>query len=238
VVARWLPEGAGGPRISVIVPVLNEGESIGATLRSLQAWRSKGAEIIVVDGGSSDDTVAQARDVCDRVLDSPRGRARQMNAGAAVARGRLLIFLHADTQLPDDAFAMLDALADAPRLWGRFDVRIDGAHPFLPVIAAAMNRRSRWSGVATGDQAMFVSRELFSLIGGFPDIALMEDVALSKRLRRLCPPRCLRAQVLTSGRRWLRGGVLRTVLLMWGLRLAYVLGVPPATLARWYRHAR
>lgn len=236
--ARSLPEATGGPRISVIVPVLNEGPGIGAALQPLQGWRGKGAEIIVVDGGSSDDTVAQARDVCDRVLASPRGRARQMNAGAAVARGRLLLFLHADTALPEDAFAMLDALADAPRLWGRFDVRIDGAHPLLPVIAAAMNLRSRWTGVATGDQAMFVSRELFSLSGGFPDIALMEDVALSKRLRREVSPRCLRAKVLTSGRRWLRGGVLRTVLLMWSLRLAYVFGLAPTTLARWYRHAR
>jgi len=238
VVARSPPEGAGGPRISVVVPVLNEGAGIGAALQPLQAWRGKGAEIVVVDGGSSDDTVVQARDLCDRVLDAQRGRARQMNAGAAVARGRLLLFLHADTQLPADAFAMLDALVDTPRLWGRFDVKIDGAHPLLRVIASAMNRRSRWTGVATGDQAVFVSRELFSLIGGFPDIALMEDVALSKRLRRQCPPRCLRAQVLTSGRRWLRGGVLRTVLLMWSLRLAYVLGVAPTTLARWYRHAR
>ncbi len=236
--ARSLPEGAGAPRISVIVPVLNEGAGIGAALQPLQGWRGKGAEIIVVDGGSSDDTVAQARDVSDRVLAAPRGRARQMNAGAAIARGRLLLFLHADTRLPDDALVVLDALVDAPRLWGRFDVKIDGAHPLLAVIAAAMNRRSRWTGVATGDQAMFVSRELFSLIGGFPDIVLMEDVALSKRLRRLCPPRCLRAQVLTSGRRWLRGGVLRTMFLMWGLRLAYVLGVAPTTLARWYRHAR
>lgn len=226
------------PRISVIVPVLNEATVLVDTLAALAAWRSDGAEVIVVDGGSTDDTVARARPHCDRLLTAPRGRAAQMNAGAAVARGRLLVFLHADTRLPPAAAGLLATIADEHIAWGRFDVQIDGEHWLLPVIARLMNWRSRVTRIATGDQAIFVSRALFVAVGGFDHIELMEDIALSRRLRRHCAPRCLRAQVRTSGRRWLQRGVLRTALLMWGLRLAYVLGVEPARLARWYRHAR
>jgi rSAM/selenodomain-associated transferase 2 len=182
--------------------------------------------VIVVDGGSIDGTPELAAGLCDRLLSAPRGRALQMNAGARAAQGDVLVFLHADTRLP--------AAFDIPRTsrWGRFDVRIEGRHPLLKIIAWAMNLRSRLSGIATGDQAMFVRRELFP---GFPEIALMEDIALSRLLKRRGRPTCLRQKVVTSGRRWESRGVLRTVLLMWSLRLLYFLGASPARLARWYR---
>jgi rSAM/selenodomain-associated transferase 2 len=186
----------------------------------------------VVDGGSSDGTAELAAPFCDRVLKSEKGRARQMNAGAAVARGDALLFLHADTRLPADADrAALAALERAP--WGRFDVRIEGRHPLLPVVAAAMNLRSRLTGIATGDQAIFVRRDAFR---GFPEIPLMEDVAFSAAMAER--PACLRQKVVTSGRRWERGGVVRTVLLMWRLRFLYAIGVPPARLARDYADRR
>jgi len=236
--ARGVTDAVTPPRVSIIVPVLNEAAGIATALAPLQPWRRTGAEVLVVDGGSDDDTPRLAAAWCDRVIEAPRGRARQMNAGAAAARGALLLFLHADTRLPADAPAVLSALPTHGPLWGRFDVRIDGRDPLLPIVACLMNWRSRLTRVATGDQAMFVTRELFARSGGFPDIELMEDVALSKRLRRVSAPVNLRQRVTTSGRRWVQGGTLRTVLLMWGLRLGYVLGVTPATLARWYRHAR
>ena len=186
----------------------------------------------MVDGGSEDRTAAIAAALADRVLVAPRGRARQMNAGAAAAGGQALVFLHADTRLPPDADRWIaDSLIG--HAWGRFDVRIESAHPLLRVVACAMNLRSRLTGIATGDQAIFVRRTAFA---GFPDIALMEDIAFSKAMKRRGPPACLRARVTTSGRRWERGGVLRTVLLMWRLRLAYFLGVSPDELARRYGH--
>lgn len=223
--------------VSVIVPVLDEAAHIVDTLVPLQVWRRSGAEILVVDGGSRDGTPQLAAPLCDRLLNAPRGRARQMNAGAAAARGALLVFLHADTRLPPSAPATLDALPLRDTLWGRFDVRIEGRGALLPIVALLMNQRSRLTGVATGDQAIFVARALFARVGGFPDIELMEDVALSKRLRRESAPLCLRLRATTSGRRWEQGGTLRTILLMWGLRFAYVCGVAPATLARWYRRS-
>lgn len=226
------------PLVSIVMPVLDEAAGIGAALVRLQPLRRRGCEVIVVDGGSRDRTVALATPACDRVAVSLPGRATQMNAGARVARGDVLLFLHADTQLPDDADRLvLEAVADARHSWGRFDVRIAGRPAMLRVIAAMMNLRSRLTAVATGDQAIFCRRTAFDAVGGFPMLPLMEDVAISKQLRRLGPPACLRARVTTSGRRWEKHGVARTVLLMWRLRLAYFIGVDPARLARSYpRH--
>ena len=219
-------------RLSVVVPALNEAAGIGAFLRALAPLRARGHEVIVVDGGSSDDTARLAAPYCDRVLQAPRGRAAQMNAGAAAATGGALLFLHADTRLPEDAdAAVLGALAT--HAWGRFDVTIDSDDPRLAVIAFFINRRSRLTGIATGDQAIFVRRDAFA---GFPPIALMEDVAFSRNMKRVSPPACLAARVLTSARRWERHGVARTVLLMWRLRWRYWLGADPDELARRYPH--
>jgi len=225
--------------LSVVVPALNESETIVATLAPLQPWRRRGAEVLVVDGGSGDSTPALATPFADRVLRGPRGRARQMNAGAEAADGQVLVFLHADTRLPEDADgAVLRAVTEDGRCWGRFDVRLEGAdrHPLLRLVGRMMNARSRLTGIATGDQALFVTRAAFRAVGGFPDQPLMEDIALSRALKRRCgPPACLRERALTSSRRWEQGGVIRTILRMWALRLAYFLGVDPARLARWYR---
>jgi rSAM/selenodomain-associated transferase 2 len=224
-------------RLSIIMPVLDEGEGIAAALDALAELRGLGVEIIVVDGGSHDATVQRARLRADQVLTAPRGRASQMNAGAAKAAGDVLLFLHADTALPPEAERLvLDGLARSGRRWGRFDVTIDGRHPMLKLVAAMMNLRSRISGIATGDQAIFVKRELFQAAGGFPEIPLMEDIALSKRLKRLGRPLCLRERAITSGRRWETHGVFRTILLMWRLRLAYFFGADPAALAGRYRY--
>lgn len=220
--------------LSVIIPALNESTAIAATLESLQALRAHRHELIVVDGGSSDDTAAVAAARCDRVLQAERGRARQMNAGAAAARGELLWFVHADTLVPARALEALTAALAQGRRWGRFDVRLSGTAPSLRLIAWAMNRRSCLTGVATGDQGIFVERALFEAVGGFPDIPLMEDVALCKRLRRHSRPACLPGPLVTSSRRWERDGVWRTVLLMWRLRLAYFLGADPRRLHRAY----
>jgi rSAM/selenodomain-associated transferase 2 len=221
--------------LSIIVPVLNEEAGIVATLQALSPLRARGTEVVVVDGGSRDRTAALARPLCDRLMSAPRGRASQMNAGAGAARGDVLLFLHADTRLPADTDRLvLDGLARAGRAWGRFDVRIDGRHPLFPLIAATMNLRSRLTGIATGDQAVFVDRTAFAAAGGYPDIALMEDIVLSRRLKRLGRPLCLSARALTSGRRWETHGVVRTILTMWRLRLAFYLGAEPATLATSY----
>ena len=222
-------------KISIIVPALNEAEGIDAVLMGLALLRNRGHELIVVDGGSSDDTVALARRAADRVVAAPRGRSSQMNAGAALARGEVLLFLHADTRLPENADTrILQGLAAGGKAWGRFDVRIEGKSRLLPVIAFFMNLRSRATGIATGDQAMFVRREAFWRAGGFPPLELMEDIALSRSLKCLSRPLCLADEVVTSGRRWERRGVLRTVLLMGWLRLAFFLGAAPANLARLY----
>jgi rSAM/selenodomain-associated transferase 2 len=219
-------------RLSVVVPVLDEAETIADHLQSLAPLRAEGAEVIVVDGGSADDTLARARPGADRVLTATRGRARQMNAGAEAAGGDVLLFLHADTRLPPAADARIrEALAAGGRAWGRFDVRIANGGRFLAVVAALMNRRSRLTGIATGDQAIFVTRAAFTAAGGYPDIPLMEDIVLSRRLKRLSRPACLTARVTTSGRRWERNGVARTVLTMWRLRLAFFLGADPRALA-------
>jgi rSAM/selenodomain-associated transferase 2 len=223
------------PQLSIIVPVLDEAESIGRALKALVPLRERGAEVIVADGGSGDGTLELARPLADRTIVAPRGRAAQMNAGAAAAHGDVLLFLHADTALPPDADLMIwEGLRDLSWKWGRFDVRIDGRSVLLPMVAFMMNWRSLATGIATGDQAMFVTRETFAAAGGFPDVPLMEDIALSKRLKRIGRPLCLAVKVTTSGRRWDRHGAIRTILLMWRLRLAYFFGADPAALARRY----
>ena len=224
--------------LSIIMPVLDEAEVIADALQALAAYRQRGVEVIVVDGGSRDRTPDIARALADRVIAAPRGRAAQMNAGAAHARGGVLLFLHADTRLPGDADRLvLEAIERSDRPWGRFDVAIAGRSPLLAMVAFTTNLRSRLTGIATGDQAMFATREAFTRAGGFPDIALMEDIALSRRLKHISPPLCLWDKASTSGRRWEQRGVLRTIMLMWRLRLAYFLGAEPAALARRYGYA-
>ncbi len=217
-------------KLSIVVPVLNEADALAGGLAALAPLRLRGHEVIVADGGSEDGSRELAVPLADRVIAAPRGRAAQMNAGAAVASGAALLFLHADTRLPPDADALLRA-ALRRHAWGRFDIRIEGRSPLLAMIGFFMNLRSRLSGIATGDQAIFVRRDAFC---GFPEIELMEDIAFSKAMKRISPPACLRERVLTSGRRWERRGVLRTMLLMWRLRLAYFLGAAPDELARRY----
>ncbi len=220
-------------RLRVVMPVLNEGDALPRRLMALRSLRERGVEIVVVDGGSTDNTWAVARALADRVLLAPRGRATQMNAGARGSHADALLFLHADTELPADVDGLIGQALQV-RLWGRFDVCIDGAHPMLRVVERLMNLRSRLSGVATGDQAMFVRRTAFEAEGGFAALPLMEDIDLSRRLKRRGPPACLRAQVTTSGRRWEKQGVWRTILLMWQLRARYALGADPDALARGY----
>jgi rSAM/selenodomain-associated transferase 2 len=222
-------------RLSIIVPVLNEAAVIADTLDALAPLRAQGHDVIVADGGSSDGTPGLLAGRADTVLDAPRGRATQMNAGAARARGDVLLFLHADTRLPPQADTLVARALQRGTDWGRFDVRIAGRSRLLPLIAALMNLRSRLTGIATGDQAIFVRRALFERIGGFADIALMEDIDLSRRLRAQGSPACLRERVVTSGRRWDTHGVWRTVWLMWRLRWRYWRGEPADVLAKAYR---
>lgn len=221
--------------LSIVIPVLNEGARLTACLETLARLRDEGAQVIVCDGGSTDDTVARGRGAGVPVVSSGRGRARQMNAGARQADGNLLVFLHADTIVGPPACKRLLELAATPgEVWGRFDVRLSGDGLAFRVIEFMMNVRSRYTGIATGDQLMFVSRALFHQVGGFEEVALMEDIRLCAALRRRVHPICPRETVLTSSRKWREEGVVRTVLLMWRLRLAHFLGADPASLARRY----
>lgn len=223
-------------RLSVVIPALNEVAGMSAVLHALAPLAARGAQLLVADGGSVDGTVALAQAGGAQVVQAPRGRAVQMNAGAQQATGDVLLFLHADTRLPPDADRLIaQALASSPQVWGRFDVRIEGQPRLLRVIAACMNRRSRWTGIATGDQALFMTRAAFDAVAGFPVQPLMEDIEISRRLLKLSRPACLRARVVTSGRRWETQGVWRTVLLMWRLRLAYWRGAAPERLAALYK---
>ncbi len=220
-------------RLSIIIPVLNEGDRILRLLSSLQDARSEGHEIIVADGGSEDGTCERALPLADRVVRCPRGRAQQMNAAAALASREVLFFLHADSALPAGFAALiLDAMRRGR--WGRFDIRLDGDRFMLRVVEWFMNRRSRWSGISTGDQGLFVERKLFEAVGKFPAIALMEDIAITKQLRAIEAPICLRERITTSSRRWEKNGIWRTIWLMWRLRYAYWRGADPADLARIY----
>lgn len=223
-------------RLSIIIPTLDEAAVIRRLLQSLQVLRDAGHELILVDGGSSDDTRRLARPLVDQLLVSPPGRAGQLNTGARAASGDVLWFLHADSRVPRAVMMELpDALLRAASVWGRFDVRLSGRHPMLRLVAFMMNWRSRLTGIATGDQGIFVRRSAFFAVDAFPDIPLMEDIAISRQLRRLARPSCLRQRLVTSGRRWERHGLLKTILLMWRLRLAFACGADPANLARHYR---
>ena len=222
--------------LAIVMPVLDEAGTLPAVLDALQPLRQRGVQLVVADGGSQDTTVALARDGADQVITAPRGRASQMNAGAAACDAAMLLFLHADTRLPPQADALVrQALKSQP--WGRFDVQIDSPHPMLRVVSAMMNVRSRLTGIATGDQAMFVRRDVFDALGGFPDVPLMEDIRLSSLLKRHGRPACLREKVHTSARRWQRHGIWRTIWLMWRLRAAHALGADPAQLAVDYGYA-
>lgn len=223
-------------RISIIIPTLNEAENIQPTLDRLQPLRSRGHEVILVDGGSSDDTVDMARPEVDRILNSEPGRAHQMNVGASQARGDIFWFLHADTLIPELADQIIDTVVDnKSRAWGRFDVRLSGKDRRFRLIEWMMNRRSRLTGIATGDQGIFITRALFKKIDGFAEQPLMEDIEISRRLKRHARPTCLKQKLITSSRRWEARGIWRMVFLMWRLRLRYALGGDPHKLARLYR---
>lgn len=230
--AEPAPGPAAPTTLAIVMPVLNEAPRLAAALQALQPLRQRGVQLIVVDGGSQDNTLAVAQTRADRVLSAPCGRGAQMNLGALASQSELLIFLHADTQLPDQADELVRrALRGQKAAWGRFDVRIDSRLPLLRVVGWMMNLRSRWTGIATGDQALFVKRQLFVQLGGFADQPLMEDIHLCQRLKQHSPPVCLRQQVITSGRRWEQHGPWRTIWLMWRLRAAYFFGADPAQLA-------
>jgi rSAM/selenodomain-associated transferase 2 len=222
-------------QLSIIIPTLNEVRTIEFFLQRLSALRKRGAEVIIVDGGSDEGTLEIARRFSDQTLSSPPGRAVQMNAGAALAKGQILLFLHADSVLPEDTDHLItQALKKTARVWGRFDIRIDSAHPVLRIVAMMINLRTRMTGIATGDQAIFVRSEIFNSIGGYPTIALMEDIALSKLLLAKSKPVSIDARVTTSARRWTKNGIFRTIILMWRLRLCYFFGTDPKRLAHLY----
>lgn len=221
-------------RFSIIIPTLNEARFIHACLLDLQTLKNK-SEIIIVDGGSTDNTLEIAKPLADKIIISSQGRAKQMNAGAKLAKGETLVFIHADTFLPENALDLItQALSKTNPGWGRFNVQLKGNHILLKVIAALMNIRSCLTNIATGDQVLFVSKQLFDKVGGYPDIALMEDIELCTNLKRLSPSICLKAKVTSSGRRWEKNGVFKTILLMWRLRLGHFFGENPDILSTLY----
>jgi rSAM/selenodomain-associated transferase 2 len=223
-------------RISIIIPTLNEAEHIKSTLMCLEPIRMDGHEVIVVDGGSKDATVNEVKSRADIVITSAPGRALQMNAGARQATGDVLWFLHADSQVSRVAAEqILLALKNQNNYWGRFNIRLSGKHILFRIVELLMNLRSRLTGIATGDQGIFVRRDCFEAIGGFSKIPLMEDIEISRRLKKWSWPCCIHDTIKTSSRRWEEYGILSTVLLMWRLRLAYAFGVSPEKLAHEYK---
>ncbi|WP_246286461.1 TIGR04283 family arsenosugar biosynthesis glycosyltransferase [Vreelandella maris] len=230
------------PRLSIVVPVLNEALTLAQHLTALQSLRAQGVEVLVVDGESGDDSIRVAKPLADRVLSSPPGRGVQMNVGAQHASASTLLFLHADTQLPEGAVEQITHAmkphAIKTHAWGRFDIQLSGRSGWLPVVSWMMNKRSRLTGIATGDQGIFMSARTFKAVGGFPEQPLMEDIELSKRLKRVSPPACLTAKVISSGRRWDQYGAWKTIRLMWRLRYRYWRGVSATQLAKEYRNAR
>lgn len=222
-------------KLSIIVPVLNEAETLARFLGYLQQLRAMGHEVIVVDGGSHDDSPSIALSLCDLLVNADSGRARQMNAGAAQAAGDYLLFLHADTRLPEPFNDWFHLISSSDAQWGRFNLALTGQQWQFRVIENCINWRSRLTKIATGDQALFVRRQQFLLIGGFANIALMEDIELCRRLKRKSAPLCLTMPVITSSRRWEERGILRTIGLMWSLRCRYFFGADPAQLVKRYQ---
>jgi len=220
--------------LSIILPVINEEATLPDVLARLQYLRQLGHEIIVVDGGSRDNSLMLAQQAADNVIVSQPGRAVQMNSGAELATGDVLLFLHADTVLPEGVEQILSEIV-GDTFWGRFDVRLSGERLIFRIIESMMNLRSRITSVATGDQAIFIKRSLFEKVGGYPEIALMEDIAISKQLRRVVKQVCVRNKGVTSSRRWEDRGVIKTLLLMWKLRLYYFFGMSPQKISRMYR---
>jgi rSAM/selenodomain-associated transferase 2 len=224
-------------RISVIIPALNEESIIASTLEAVRPLAPD--EVLVVDGGSTDQTREIVACTDATLTSSARGRAEQMNHGARLARGDVFLFLHADTRLPRSALRDIrSALEDPQWVGGRFDVRLEGDHRIYGLIGALINLRSRLTKVATGDQAIFVRREVYEEIGGFPNLPLIEDIAFSRSLKKKGKVACLKSQVATSARRWEREGIWQTVLRMWALRILYLAGVSPYRLKRFYSDAR
>lgn len=223
---------------SIIIPTLNEENSIPACLSVLQPLRGR-CEIIIADGGSTDRTRTLAEDLADKVILSEKGRARQMNSGSQHASGHVLLFLHADTFLPENAIDMIQKQLENGKQWGRFDIQLNGDHFMFRIIGQMMNWRSRLTGIATGDQAIFVTKQAFLAVGRYPEIALMEDIALSKALKRFGRPACLKGEVVSSARKWQQEGIIKTIMLMWDLRLRYFFGADPGALAqRYYRRKK
>ena len=223
-------------KLSVVIPCLNEGDGVEKFLRDLQYLRHQGHQLILVDGGSEPPISTSIASYVDRLLISPPGRAVQMNSGAAIASGDLLWFLHADSQIKPGIESAMLTIPQTGSLWGRFDVRLSGKHPLLRVVEWMMNWRSRITAIVTGDQGLFVQKKLFEKVGGFPQQPLMEDIEISRRLKRIAAPKCLHERLTASSRRWESGGIVSTILLMWGLRFAYWLGVTPTRLAVLYRN--
>lgn len=224
-------------QISIVIPILNEAKHLAGNLQALQGLRDR-CQLVLVDGGSDDAGPQIAEPLVDKVVFSPRGRALQMNAGAEQADAEVLLFLHADTRLPNDALNLINQAIAEGFQWGRFDVAFDSPNAMFCLIAWLMNQRSRLTGISTGDQGLFVTRSAFDAVGGFPQIALMEDIAISSKLKKLGQPCCLTAKVTTSARRWQQHGIFKTILLMWRLRLAYFFGADPDELAaRYYRRS-
>ncbi len=233
--------------VSIVIPILNESESLSRLLAHLAQLQPLPQQVILVDGGSTDDSVMLAKQTIKRltsanklvlnwqIVESTAGRAAQMNAGAALATGEVLLFLHADTLLPRDAIAQVVAATKTAQ-WGRFDVRLDSDQPMLKLVSTMINLRSRLSAIATGDQAIFITRALFEQLGGYPEQPLMEDVELCKRLKGVAKPACLNSKVTTSARRWQQHGTWRTIGLMWQLRFDYWRGVSADNIkARYYK---
>ena len=222
-------------KVSIIIPSLNEGPQLKNFLETIQIWRSEGHEVILVDGGSDDKSNASLGALADTIIKTLPGRAIQMNEGAKHAQHEILFFLHADsTPGKNTLCALTRGLEKSKRVWGRFDIRLSGSHWMLRTIETMMNLRSRLTGIATGDQGIFVCRDIFEQINGYASIELMEDIEISKRLKKFSRPLCLANYITTSSRKWEQKGILKTMMLMWLMRLAYFLGVSPRRLSSIY----
>ena len=219
---------------TIVIPTLNEEAEIQACLMQLQGLRARGFEVIVVDGGSIDKSPQLVEGLCDQFISTKRGRAAQMNTGARQAMGKFIFFLHVDTRLPEDFSEIINSIETDKHSWGRFDVKLSGQQWPFRVIETMINSRSRLTGIATGDQVIFMTQEIYRAVDGFPEIALMEDIAMSRKLRNIYSPLCLRERVMTSSRRWEKHGITSTIIKMWWLRFAYFIGVNPEKLVTQY----